>query len=69
MGSDPLMRDISNSLNAEAVRLLAAIFRNSKHKTKGRRSNLKDKILAQSLLKHSPKSYVLLWTLFPLPSG
>jgi len=30
--SDTLMEEISNSLNAEAVRLLAAIFRNSKHK-------------------------------------
>ena len=28
-----------------------------------------EKILALSLLKRSPKSYVLLQTLFPLPSG
>jgi cytochrome c553 len=32
--SDPLMQEISNSLNAEAVRLLAAII---SHKPRGRR--------------------------------
>ena len=35
--SDPLKGKISNSLNAEAVMLLAAIFRNSRHKPRGRR--------------------------------
>jgi len=35
--SDPLKQEISNSLNAEAVRLLAAIIRNSKNKPRGRR--------------------------------
>jgi hypothetical protein len=34
---DPLMQKISSSLNAEAVRLLAAIIRNSKNKPRGRR--------------------------------
>jgi hypothetical protein len=67
--SDPLMQKISNSLNAEAVRLLAAIIRNSRHKSRGRRWNFEEKILALSLLKRSPKSYILLQTLFPLPSG
>jgi hypothetical protein len=67
--SDPLMKEISNSLNAEAVRLLAAIFRNSRHKPRGRRWNFEEKILALSLLKRSPKCYTLLQTLFPLPSG
>ena len=67
--SDPLMQEISNSLNVEAVRLLAAIIRNSKHKPRGRRWNFEEKILALSLLKRSPKSYILLQTLFPLPSG
>jgi hypothetical protein len=33
--SDPLMQEISNSLNAEAVGLLAAIIRNSRHKPRG----------------------------------
>jgi hypothetical protein len=65
--SDPLLQEISNSLNAEAVRLLAAIIRNSRHKPRGRRWNFEDKILALSLLKRSPKSYILLQTLFPLP--
>jgi hypothetical protein len=68
MDSDPLMQDFSNSLNAEAVRLLAAVIRNSKHKPQGRRWNFKDNF-AQSLLQCSPKSYILLRTLFPLPSG
>jgi hypothetical protein len=67
--SDPLMQEISNSLNADAFRLLAAIIRNSRHKPKGRRWSFKEKILALSLLKRSPKSYILLQTLFPLPSG
>jgi len=67
--SDPLMKNISNSLNAEAVRLLAAIIRNSRHKPRGRRWNFAEKILALSLLKRSPKSYTLLHTLFPLPLG
>jgi hypothetical protein len=35
--SDPLMQEISNSLNEEAVRLLAAVIRNSRHKPRGRR--------------------------------
>jgi len=35
--SDPLMQEISNSLNVEAVRLLAAIIRNSNNKPRGRR--------------------------------
>jgi hypothetical protein len=42
--SDPLMQEISNSLNVEAVRLLAAILRNSKSKPRGRRWNSEEKI-------------------------
>jgi hypothetical protein len=42
------MQEISNSLNAEAVRLLAAIIRNSRHKPRGRRWNFEEKILAVS---------------------
>ena len=52
--SDPLKQEISNSLNAEAVTLLAAIIRNSRHKPRGRRWNFEDKTLALSLLKRSP---------------
>jgi hypothetical protein len=63
-----LMENISTSLNAEDIRLLKGIVINSKHKTKGRKWNLKDKILALSLLKRSPKSYSLLRVLLPLPS-
>jgi len=67
--SDPVTQESSNSLNAGAVRLLAAIIRNSRHKPRGRRWNFEEKILALSIIKHSPKSYILLQTLFPLPSG
>jgi hypothetical protein len=61
--------EISNSLNAKAATLLAAICRNSIYKPRGRRWNLEEKILALSLLKRSRKCYKLLQTLFPLPSG
>jgi hypothetical protein len=63
------MQEISNSLNAEAVRLLAAVIRNCRYKPRGRRWNFEEKILALALLKRSPKSYILLQSLFPLPSG
>jgi hypothetical protein len=63
-----LTGDISTSLNAEGIRLLKGIFRNSKRKPKGRRWNFKDKMVALSLLKRSPKSYSFLRLLLPLPS-
>ena len=44
-----LTEDISASLNAEGIRLLKGIFRNSKRKPKGRRWNFKVKMLALSL--------------------
>ena len=58
--SDPVMQEISNSLNVEAVRLMAAVIRNSRHKPRGRRWNFEDKILFLSPFKRSPKSYILL---------
>jgi len=67
--SDPLKQEISNSLNAEFVTLLAAIIRNGRHKPRGRRLNFEDKILALSLLKCSPKPYTLFQMLFPLATG
>jgi hypothetical protein len=67
--SDPLMLKLSKSLNAQAVSLLAAFFRNRRHKPRGSRWNFKVKILALSVLKRSPKSYILLQTVFPIPSG
>jgi hypothetical protein len=66
--SDPLKMNISYSFSVEAARFLAAVFRNSSQKPKGRRWNFEDKVLALSVLKHSPKSYILLRTLLPLPS-
>jgi len=53
-------KDISTSLNAEGIRLLKGIFTNSKLKPKGGRWKFEDKILALSILKHSPKSYSFL---------
>jgi hypothetical protein len=63
-----LMEDISTSLNAEGIRLLKGIFRNSKCKPKDRRWNFEDKILAFALRKRSTKSYSFLRLLLPLPS-
>jgi hypothetical protein len=62
-----LMNDISASLNTESIRLLKGIFRNSKHKPKGRRWNFENTLLALSLLIRSPKSYSFLRLLLPLP--
>jgi len=47
-------------LNAEGIRFLKDIFRNSVRKPKGRRWNFEDKMLALSLLKCSPKSFSFL---------
>jgi hypothetical protein len=66
--SDPVMENLSSSLSVEAVRLLAAVFRNSTQKPKGRRWSFEDKVLVLSLLKRSPKSCSLLQTILPLPS-
>jgi hypothetical protein len=55
-----LMENISTSLNAEAIRLLKAIFRNSEHKPKGRRWNFKDQMLVLCVLTCSPKFCSLL---------
>jgi len=63
-----VMEYFSTSLNAEGIRLLKGIFRNSKRKPKGRRWNFGDKMLALSLLKHSPKSYFFVRLLLPHPS-
>ena len=63
-----MIEDISTSLNAECIRLLKGIFRNSKRKPKGSRWNFEDKMLALSLLKRSPKSYCFLRIFLPLPS-
>jgi hypothetical protein len=62
------MEKLSSSLSVEAARLLAATVRNSRQKPKGRRWTFEDKVLALALMKRSPKSYILLQTLFPLPS-
>ena len=43
-------------------------FLETKHKPKGRRWSLEDKLLAISLLKRSPKCYTFLRSLLPLPS-
>ncbi|PNF29154.1 hypothetical protein B7P43_G12376 [Cryptotermes secundus] len=66
--SGPLMERLSSSLSVEAARLLAAVIRNSRQRPQGRRWDFEEILLALSPLKHSPKSYMLLRTLLPLPS-
>jgi hypothetical protein len=66
MDSDPIMENLSSSLTVKAARLLAAVVQNSRQNPKGRRWNSEDKVLALSLLKHSPKSCIFLQALLPL---
>ncbi|XP_023721687.1 uncharacterized protein LOC111872233 [Cryptotermes secundus] len=66
--NDPLMKNLSSSFSLEAATFLAAMFRNCRQMPKGKRWTFDDKVLALSLLKRFPKSYILLRTLFPLPS-
>ena len=68
MDSNPLIQSLSSSLNVDTSRFLACIVRNSKHEPKGRRWSYKEKVLPVSILKRSPRSYIFLRSLFPLPS-
>ena len=68
LDSDPLIQSLSSSLNVDTSRFLASVVRNSKHEPKGRRWSYKEKVLAVSILKRSPRSYAFLRSLFPLPS-
>ena len=68
LDSNPLIQSLSSSLNVDTSRFLASIVRNSKHEPKGRRWSYKEKVLALSILKRSPRSYTFLRSLFPLPS-
>ena len=68
MDSNPLIQSLSSSLNVDSSRFLASIARNSKHEPKGRRWSYKEKVLAVSIPKCSPRSYTFLRSLFPLPS-
>jgi len=68
LDSNPLIQTLSSSLTVPTSAFLASIFRNIRHKPEGRRWSLKEKVLALSLLKHNPKSYTFLRSLFPLPS-
>ena len=68
LDSNPLIQSLSSSLNEDTSTFLASIVRNSKHVPKGRRWSYKEKVLAVSILKHSPRSYTFLRSLFPLPS-
>jgi len=65
---NPLIHSLSSSLNVDTSRFLSSIVRNSKHEPKGRRWSFKEKVLAVSILKCSPRSYAFLRSLFPLPS-
>lgn len=44
-------------------------FRETKKKNKGRRFSMKEKIVALTILKHSPKAYRFLRKIFILPSS
>jgi hypothetical protein len=68
VNSDPLMQSLSSSFSLQAARFLATIFRKSRQRLRGRRSYYENKVLALSLLKRSPKSYIILRTLLPFPS-
>ena len=68
LDSNPLIQSLSSSLNVDTSRFLASVVRNSKHEPKGRRCSYKEKVLALSILKRSPRSYTFLRSLFPLPS-
>ena len=68
LDSNRLIQALSSSLTVPTSMFLASFFRNIKHKPKGRRWSLKEKVLALSLLKRSPKAYTFLRSLFPLPS-
>ena len=68
LDSNPLIQSLSSSLNLDTSRFLASIVRNSKHEPKGRRWSFKEKVVAVTILKRSPRSYAFLQSLFPLPS-
>ena len=68
MDSNPLIQALSSSLTVDTSRFLASTVRNSKHVPKVRRWNYKEKVLAVSILKHSPRCYAFLRSLFHLPS-
>jgi hypothetical protein len=61
------MEDLSSAFSLEAARFMVGTFRNS-GQPKSRRCNFENKVLALSLFKCNPKSYILLRTLLPLPS-
>jgi hypothetical protein len=66
LDSDPVVEELSSSLFVEAARLLEVGVRNSRQKPKVRRWIFEEKALALALIKHSPKSYIILQVLFPL---
>ena len=68
LDSSSLIQALSSSLTVPTSTFLASFFRNIRQKPEGRRWSLKENVLALSLLKHSPKSYTFLRSLFPLPS-
>ena len=63
-----MIQSLSSSLNVDASRFLASTFRNSKHEPKGRSWCYKEKVLAVTILKCSPRSCAFLRSLFPLLS-
>jgi hypothetical protein len=68
LDSNLLIQALSSSLTVSTSLFLASFCRNSRHRPKGRRWSLKEKVLALSLLERNPKSYTFLHSLFPLPT-
>jgi hypothetical protein len=68
LDSNRLIRSCSSSFNVDTSRFLGSVDRNSKHGSKGRTWNSKEKFLAVSILKCSPRSYAFLCSVFPLCS-
>jgi len=58
----------NKNLRAPVKRFIESQLETCKHKPKGRRYTLEDKILALSIMKHSPKGCRFLQSIFNLPS-
>jgi len=67
--SDALMQEISNSLNAEVVKLLAAIIKNSRNKPRGKwnfekKKKKKKRLYLYLSVAHNPIFFLRRYSLF-----
>ncbi|KAG8224518.1 hypothetical protein J437_LFUL004209 [Ladona fulva] len=63
-----LFRTLEKTLSPSGITILTSILRAGKKRPKGRRWTEKEKVIALSIFKQSPKTYKVLRSLFPLPS-